>query len=194
MKTLALLGIVGAIAGFGCGGGASEPTHAYASQESSGEEAVSDTPVRKRGGDMIEVTMGPAGGTLELGNGARIEIPQGALDEATPMVFRVAPATTAFLNQEGLQALGPLVLVSPEIYGAEREMIVFSIPLSSLPAGYDAAHLRIANEQPEGDQREYAENTTTTRWHYNAATMEGGRAIARFPSLPGMRLQFVVSK
>ncbi len=176
----------------GCGG-EPEPAHAYAeSEESSGDEAPSG-PVRKRGGDSVEATMGPGGGTLELANGARLEIPSGCFSEATLIVMRNAPATTAFLNQEDLAAVGPLVAVSPEIYGGSGD-IVFSIPLNALPEGYTDQHLQIANEQPEGDQREYAENSTTTRWHYDRAAHENGRAIARFPSLPGMRLQFVVSK
>lgn len=137
--------------------------------------------------------MGPGGGTLELANGARLEVPEGCFSEPTLLVLRNAPATTAFLNQEDLAAVGPLVLVSPEIYGGSGE-IVFSIPLTALPEGYTDQHLQIANEQPEGDQREYAENSTTTRWHYDRAQHQNGRATARFASLPGMRLQFVVSK
>ncbi len=177
-----------------CGGGGSEPAHAYADSESSSGDEVPSGPVRKRGGDAVEATMGPDGGQLELANGARLEIPSGAFEEATLLVMRNAPATTAFLNQEDLAAVGPLVFVSPEIYGSDSGEIVFSIPLASLPAGYEPEHLQIANEQPEGDQREYAENTTSTRWHYDRAQLQNGRAVARFRSLPGMRLQFVVSK
>lgn len=194
MKLPVLLTILCAFALLACGGGEIRPAHAYSESEASSGDELPRGPVRKRGGDSVEATMGPDGGQLELANGARLEIPAGAFEEATLLVMRNAPATTAFLNQEDLAAVGPLVLVSPEIYGSASGQLVFSIPLASLPAGYTAEHLQIANEQPAGDQREYAENSTTTRWHYDRAAHEGGRAIARFGSLPGMRLQFVVSK
>lgn len=177
-----------------CGGESSAPAYANAEPGSSSGSEASQAPVHKRGGDSVEAEVGTGGGQLELASGARLEIPPGALTEPTLIVFKNGPETTAFLNQEDLEAVGPLVLVSPAVYGSERGEIVFSIPLASLPSGYEPQHLQIANEQPASNQREYAENTTTTRWHYDRAQHDHGRAVARFASLPGMRLQFVVSK
>lgn len=194
MKQQVLLTILCALAIVACGGGSMERPAASSDSESSSGSEFPSGPVRKHGGDAVEAMIGPDGGQLELANGARLDIPAGLLEEPTQLVMRNAPATTAFLNQEDLAAVGPLVFVSPEIYGSGSAKLVFSIPLASLPAGYEDEHLQIANEQPEGDQREYAENTTTTRWHYDRAARENGRAVARFSSLPGMRLQFVVSK
>lgn len=194
MKLQVLLTLWCALSIAACGGGGSEPSHVYGDSESSGGEEFPSGPVRKSGGDSVEATIGPDGGQLDLANGARLEIPAGIFEEPTMLVLKIAPRTTAFLNQEDLVAVGPLILVSPEIYGGGGGAIVFSIPLNSLPEGYSDEHLQIANEQPEGDQREFAEDSTSTRWHYDRATHQNGRAVARFTSLPGLRLQFVVSK
>lgn len=192
MKQRALLTLVSAISLVACGGGATAPAQSTAAEPSSGSERIGR--VMKRGGDSVEALFGPEGGQLELANSARIEIPPGSFEEPTTLVFKNAPATTAFLNQEDLQAIGPLVLITPDIYGSEQGEIVFSIQLGRLPEGYSEQHVQIANEQPTEAQRGYAENTTSTRWHYNRATVENGRAVARFRGLPGLRLQFVVSK
>lgn len=192
MKHQVLVTMLCALSMMACGD--AEPTQHAAPAASSGDEFPRGV-VRKRGGDLIEAEVGPDGAQLELANGARLEVPAGSFDEPGPLVMRNAPATTAFLNQEDLVAVGPLVLVSPEVYGSNSGgEIVFSIPLASLPEGYTEQHLQIANEQPASEQRGYAENSTTTRWHYDRAQLENGRAVARFASLPGMRLQFVVSR
>lgn len=183
-----------AIMACGGGGGGNERGHSYAEEEPSSGSEFPSGPVRKSGGDSVEAMIGPDGGQLDLANGARLEIPRGALSEPTTLVLKIAPRTTAFLNQEDLAAVGPLVLVSPGIDAGGGGALVFSIPLASLPDGYRDEHLQIANEQREGTQREFAEDSTITRWHYDRAAHENGRAVARFDSLPGLRLQFVVSK
>lgn len=191
MKQRALLTLVCAISLVACGGGPAAPARG-AVEESSGDERIGR--VMKRGGDSVDAMFGPEGGQLELANSARIEIPAGSFEEPTSVVFKTATATTAFLNQEDLRAIGPLVLITPEIYASEQGEIVFSIQLGALPEGYSEQDVRIANEQPTQAQRGFAENTTSTQWHYDRATVENGRAVGRFRGLPGLRLQFVVSK
>src|SRR3954453_19737192 len=52
--------------------------------------------VHKRGGEKLTAEIGSAGGTLELDNGARLEIPAGALSESVQITFAAGARTTAF--------------------------------------------------------------------------------------------------
>ena len=64
----------------------------------------SSSEVHKRGGKKLIVEVGPRGGTLELGNGARIAIPQGALSETVEVTFAEGARTilALFVEQTSL--------------------------------------------------------------------------------------------
>jgi hypothetical protein len=179
-----------------CGGGTAESgSYGYEDDTSSAVEAPT-SPVNESGGDEVVARMGPPGGRLELSNGARIEIPPGTIEGAKEVVLKVAPRTTAFKDADvrGDKPVGPLVLVSPAMYAPEGQSLVFSIPFGGMPEGYGEKGLYLAAEEESQEQRQFAEDTTVTRWDYIRARIVGGRAVAELPALSGMRLQFILSQ
>jgi hypothetical protein len=147
--------------------------------------------VHKRGGDKLIVEVGKAGGTLELDNGARLEIPQGALVDNVEVTFSRGTHTTAFSNHEWERPLGPTLEISPEF--ALGSPIKVSVPVSQLPEGFGEQDLALGLEVPSQNQRQQMQGTQT-RWDYLPASTTSGRAVAELNSVPGYRLQFVVSK
>ncbi len=179
-----------------CGGGTARSDMSGMEDYSEGSAAVPTAPVRERGGDSVTARLGPPGGTLELANGARIEIPPGTVDGAVEVVLKVAPPTTAFKDEDvqGQRPVGPLVLLTPELWAPEGGALVVSIPFSSFPEGYSPGDLFLATEEVGRNQRAFAEDTTVTRWEYQEASVRGDRAVAEVSALSGMRLQFVLSR
>lgn len=149
-------------------------------------------PVRERGNDKLITEVGPAGGILELGDGARVDIPKGAFSEPVSVTFAKGQHTTAFDNREYEKTLGRTLELAPAVEA--RAPIVVSIPLASLPEGYEAADLTLATEVLAERQRDYQEHATQTRWDYMQAQHQDGRAQASLTYVPGMRLQFLVSR
>lgn len=178
----------------GCGGSASESSGVDTT--SNGASNAPTGPVVKSGSDSVTALMGPAGGRLDLANGARIEIPAGAIEDALEIVFKDAPKTTVFKDEDvqGNRPVGPIVLATPELYAPEGSYFVISIPFSSMPEGYDQSSLLLAYETPSNQQRNFAEDTTMTIWNYEQASISNGRAVAKLASLPGMRFQFILSR
>jgi hypothetical protein len=148
--------------------------------------------VHERGGDKLTVDVGGQGGTLELDNGARLEIPRGALTEVTEVTFSRGTKTTAFANHEWERPLGPTLEVSPGVPLGTPVRI--SVPVSNLPEGFTADDLALGLEVPADQQRGAEMTGTVTRWSYIPATSTSGRFVAELDQLPGYRLQFVVSK
>jgi len=131
-----------------CGGGAAEGDYSGYGDETSAEPGAPSGPVNRSGGDEVVARMGPAGGRLELANGARVEIPPGCIEGAQDIIFKNAPRTTAFKDADvrGDKAVGPIVLVSPAVYAPEGRNIVVSIPFGGLPEGYSGRGLYLATE------------------------------------------------
>lgn len=200
---LSRLCLVSALAGVtmgaaACGGGAeatTKPSTTPVAQtgESSGSSFSRKAPVRERGGKQLTVEVGPSGGTLELGNGARLEIPQGALSDTVEITFGEGRTTSSFNNKEYEKAIGPIVQVSPAVPLAAP--LMFSVPVSSIPKGFAPSDIALAAEVMASQQRGYmTDNAIATRWDYWPAAGNDGRASASLDELPGMRLQFVVSR
>jgi hypothetical protein len=148
--------------------------------------------VHKRGASKLIAVVGPSGGTLELANGARLSIPSGALSEAVEITFSEGNHTTAFSNHEYERPIGPTVEIAPEIsLGAPVEV---SVPMGMLPEGFTPENLTLGLEVLASNQRAVPGQATNTRWDYLEATNKGGRAAASLSSIPGYRVQFVVSK
>ncbi|HEY6879578.1 MAG TPA: hypothetical protein VI299_16240, partial [Polyangiales bacterium] len=121
-----------------CGGGAAahsettvSPTVAQAEAESSGRDLPE---VHKRGQDKLVVSVGPAGGTLELDNGARLVIPHGALPDATEVTLANGARTTAFANHDYERPIGPTLEVVIE--SGVNSPVEVSIPLGTVPQGF----------------------------------------------------------
>jgi hypothetical protein len=147
--------------------------------------------VRKRGHDKLTVEIGSAGGTLELDNGARLEIPAGALSETVEVTFSSGARTTAFSNKEHERPLGPTLAIAPELVLSSPAIV--SVPAHDIPEGFAEADLALGLEQL-GSQRAVEMQGTQTRWDYFPAASQAGRAVAELAQVPGFRLQFLVSK
>jgi hypothetical protein len=148
-------------------------------------------PVHKRGGQKLIVEVGAAGGTLELDNGARLEIPAGALDSTVQITFSEGARTTAFSNREYERPLGPTIEIAPEL--ELRQPVKVSIPALRFPEGFGPGDVALGLELL-GAQRAVEMHGVQTRWDYFPATVQAGRAVAELPQVPGFRLQFIVSK
>lgn len=200
MRSRATLGLIMcALAGSlavipGCGGAAATGPGASSANEASpaddGEAAAPNSVVRKSGSGSVSARLGPPGGTLELNDGPRVEIPPGAVEGGVEFVLKVAQKTTAFGNKESEKAIGPTFSFSPELNAPEGRSITVSFPLGAPPDGWgDPA---IAYEQDEG-AISYGEDSTRTKWLYESAKLSGGRIVAELPALSGLRMQFVLS-
>ena len=175
---------------------------ACASGAPSGSQASTTTPVEvrnktlpavhKRGAQKLIVEVGAAGGTLELDNGARLVIPEGALPQNVEVTFSEGARTTAFSNHEYERPIGPTIEISPEIELAAPVRV--SVPLEKIPDGFDEGDLTLGMEVVASTQRAVQGYGVQTRWDYLAAAAEGGRAVADLQQVPGYRVQFVVSK
>lgn len=173
----------------GCGGSqASAPGANTANEVQPGSAAPSAprNPVSKRGSGSVAATLGPGGGSLELDEGPRVEVPAGAVTEGQDFVLKVAQKTTAFFNKESERPLGPTFSFAPDL----DSPIKVSFPLASLPDGWgDPA---IAYEISEGAVVG-AEDSTRTKWQYERAQVSGGRVVASLPGATGLRMQFVLT-
>jgi hypothetical protein len=155
-----------------------------------GEVAAPRGAVNKSGGDSVSATMGPAGGSLSIASGARVDIPPGTLSEATDVVLTVSQGTTAFFNSEHEKPVGPTFEVSPAMAAPDGQKIRISIPLASYPEGW--GDVSLGYEYPEG-ARVGAEDSEHTKWQYENAKLSGGRAVAEVSEVAGYRLQFVLT-
>lgn len=149
-------------------------------------------PVHQRGGRKLIVEMGRTGGTLELDSGARLEIPEGALAETVQVTFASAARTTAFSNHDYERPLGPTLEITPGLTLATPARV--SVPAGNLPEGFTDSDLTLGVEAATSEQRAVQGQGTRTRWDYVPATAQGGRAVAELATVPGYRLQFVVSR
>lgn len=177
----------------GCNKGPSSPGASANSEggENNGEGSVAPQgAVHKSGGDSVSATMGPGGGTLDIASGARVEIPPGALTDATDVVLAKSQGTTAFFNDEHEKPVGPTFEFSPAIQAPEGKSIRVSIPLASYPEGW--GDVSLGYEYPVGE-RVGAEDSEHTKWQYEDAKLSGGRAVAEVSELAGYRLQFVLT-
>jgi hypothetical protein len=148
-------------------------------------------PVHRKGGAKLTAAIGSAGGTLELDNGARLEIPAGALESPVEITFAAGARTTAFSNKEHERPLGPTLEIAPELALSSPAKV--SVPALRLPEGFAETDLALGLEQL-GDQRAVEMQGTQTRWDYFPAASQAGRAVAELAAVPGYRLQFLVSK
>lgn len=146
------------------------------------------SPVNARGEDEVVATVGPAGGSLELGTGWRIEIPEGALEAPVEVRFARGADAHVFDHEEGEMEVGSVAELSPMVVPREGRLLRVSAPTARTPAGFDGADVVLGMEE-ETRGRAFAE-TTATRWQYHRGSVEGGRYVAEVAFLGGHRLQF----
>jgi hypothetical protein len=186
------LSLITAASAIGCAASSTSQQPTTLSTASSEPVESSSSEVHKRGGKKLIVEVGPRGGTLELGNGARVAIPQGAFSETVEVTFAEGSHTTAFSNHEYERTVGPTLEISPEV--SLSAPLQVSVPLGSLPEGFSDSDLTLGLEVVASEQRAVQSGNVQTRWDYLPATNQSGRAVAELSSLPGYRVQFLVSK
>jgi hypothetical protein len=178
----------------GCGGSQASAPGANTANEVQpglqGPAAAPRNPVSKRGSGKVSATFGPGGGSLELDEGPRVEVPAGALTDAQEFTLNVAQKTTAFFNKESERPLGPTFAFAPALDAPAGESIRVSFPLASLPDGWGDPS--IAYETATGEVVG-GEDSTRTQWQYERGKLSGGRIVASLPSVTGLRMQFVLT-
>lgn len=172
-------------------GGASQPSPQTAANYEPAVTSRATSEVHKRGDKKLIAEVGPPGGTLELSNGARLTIPVGALSETVEITFSEGARTTAFANHEYERTIGPTLEIGPE--ASLSAPVQVSVPLASLPEGFGEKDLTLGLEVPSENQRLEMQGVQT-RWDYLPAQSRSGRAVAEINSVPGYRVQFLVSK
>jgi hypothetical protein len=184
--------LLGALVGVSaCGASAPKPQEpAYTPSERVDSEVTQA--VHKRGSQKLIVVVGPAGGTLELDNGARLVIPQGSLTESVEVTFAEGARTTAFSNHDYERAFGPPLEIALD--GNLQTPVEVSIPSTKLPDGFSEKDFAIGVEVPASTQRALEGQAVQTRWDYLDATAKAGRAVAELVQVAGYRVQFLVSK
>ena len=179
---------LGAVA---CGGSAPKPASATYVPPAREDDAPTGA-VHKRGNGKLIVVVGPAGGSLELDNGARLVIPEGALAQSVEVTFSQGSRTTAFSNHSYEHAIGPTLEIACD--ANLQGPVEVSIPDTKLPEGFSEKDLALGLEAPASTQRALEGQAVQTRWDYLDAHAKGGRAVAELQQIPGYRLQFLVSK
>jgi hypothetical protein len=174
----------------GCGGGAS----GQAAETTPAEEAPprATGPVHARGENEVRARVGSAGGTLELANGGRLEIPAGALGEEVEIVFTTGASAREAWDAETKRPLGPTLEVRPALAAGGGSRFRISAPATQLPDGFEMSDLGLGHEE-EADAR-HLSASTATRWQMWPARVESGRFVADMPALAGHRVQFGVSR
>ncbi|MDB4975371.1 MAG: hypothetical protein JWN48_3712 [Myxococcaceae bacterium] len=175
-----------------CGGSAPKPETATYVPEVSSNYGEATPEVHKRGSGKLIVVVGPAGGTLELDNGARLLIPQGSLSEPVEVTFAEGSRTTAFSNHDYERPLGPTLEIACD--STLQSPFELSIPDTKLPEGFSEKDLALGVEAPASTQRAIEGQAVQTRWDYLEASAKAGRAVASLVQVPGYRVQFLVSK
>jgi len=178
----------------GCGSSTPETEDVTDLGNGGSDQGTPTGPVNERGDDSAVATVGPAGGTLSLSNGALLEVPQGALAEPVEIIFGRGTQTQAFSNREDERTIGPTLIIQPAVVAEPGTRIRISAPLVSIPGGFSESDLALAVEEADDSQRSDVMGTTTTRWQYADASVSGGRMRAELESLGGFRVQFVVSR
>lgn len=173
----------------GCGGG----TATQAPVEEPVVERAPAGPVNARGGEEVQARVGGAGGTLALANGARLEIPAGALAEEVEVQMAAVGACRAFGDAERQRPLGPVLNIEPGLSASEGAFEL-SIPQVALPGGYSEDDLAFAVEEPAEGARARGTLATETRWNFLPVVVRNGRFVARTDGLPGHRVQFGVAR
>jgi len=195
LRQLALFATVAVLSLAGCGGDGSAEERPGMPPDDTTAGGNDTGPVRVSGDDAATATVGPAGGVLELSNGARLEIPEGALGSPTEVVFGRGAQTQAFSNREGERTIGPTLLVQPALVAQPGTRFGISAPFAMLPDGYSEEDVALATEEVDQmEQQSDVRGTQATRWQYNPARIDGQRIEAEIGALAGMRVQFLLSR
>lgn len=175
-----------------CGGGGT-PTRTTTPEAETAARPPPSATAHARGDRSVSARVGRLGGTLELANGARLEIDPNVLSEDVEITMSASEGAHVFDTREYQTPLGPLVEVSPAVTPSQSHSIHYSVPFTRIPDGYPESDLALASEE-DGAQREHFTTATQTRWQMYSARHVGDRFVADLDALAGHRLQFGVSR
>jgi hypothetical protein len=175
-----------------CGGGTSQTHTTVAETETTSATPPPAQTAHARGERSVTARIGRLGGSLELANGARLEIDPNVLTDDVEITM-TAGETAHVFTSENQAPLGPLVDVEPAVTPSLSHSIHFSVPFARIPEGYPESDLALAVEE-EGSQREHFVSATATRWQMYPARHAGDRFVSDLDALAGHRLQFGVSR
>lgn len=194
MERTLIAAALSVLVGLGCGDNQPEPL--FTPENTGGGEAPrTGSPVHERGDTSVTATVGPAGGVLELANGAKLEIPAGALGDDVDVIFGIGSQTQAFANREYERTIGPTLLVQPALVAQPGARIKVSAPMGSIPQPFTEEDITLATEAvDEMDPMSDVRTNIQTIWQYANADVIGGRFVAEVQDLPGMRVQFLLSR
>lgn len=176
-----------------CGGGASQTRSTTASEVAEAPPPPPPGAADAHGDTEVRARVGRMGGTLELANGARLEIDRDVFSEEVEITMRVAEGAHVFDTSETQTPLGPLVEITPAVTPGLTRSIHYSVPYVRIPDGYPESDLALAIEEP-GAQRDLFVSATQTRWQMYPARHAGDRFVSDLDELAGHRLQFGVSR
>jgi hypothetical protein len=174
-----------------CGGGSAQTR--TTTTETTQEAPQPASTAHARGDRSVSARVGRLGGSLELGNGARLEIDPNVLSEDVEITMTVGQAAHVFDTSEYQTPLGPLIEISPAVTPSLTRSIHFSVPYVRIPDGYPEQDLALAVEE-DAAQREHFVTATQTHWQMHAARHIGDRFVSDLDALAGHRLQFGVSR
>lgn len=176
-----------------CGGGTSQARTTTAETEAAPPPPPPAVAAHARGESSVSARVGRMGGSLELANGARLEIDPNVLSEEVEITMRVTEGAHVFDTSEYQTPLGPLVEIEPAVSPSMSRSIHYSVPFTRIPDGYPESDLALAVEE-ESSQREHFVSATQTRWQMYPARHVGDRFTSDLDELAGHRLQFGVSR
>ena len=197
MERTLIAATLSVLVGLGCGGD-NEPEPLFTPENTGGGEAPvgrAGSPVHERGDTSVSATVGPAGAVLELSNGAKLEIPAGALGDEVDVIFGIGSQTQAFANRDFERPMGPTLLIQPALVAQPGARIKVSAPMGSIPQPFTEEDITLATEAvDEMDPMSDVRTNVQTVWQYANAEVVGGRFVAEVQELPGMRVQFLLSR
>lgn len=136
----------------------------------------------------VHGVIGPAGGSISLGNGFRIEIPEGALEGDTTFDADIGAPANVWSSEEGETESGPLYDLRPFVIASGGRHFTISCDAPRAPSGFERADVVLGMEE-EMARRAFTD-AVQTRWQYHPARREGERYVADVAYFGGHRLQF----
>lgn len=145
-------------------------------------------PVHISGDRDVHGVIGPAGGSITLGNGFRIDIPEGALAADTTFEADIGAEANVWSSEEGEVESGPLYDLRPFVIAESGHTFTISCDAPRAPAGFESADVVLGMEE-EMERRAFTD-AVQTRWQYHPASRIGERYSATLGYFGGHRLQF----
>ena len=178
------IAVLGTVLWIACGGSPPRPTPV----EEAPPPPPPPSPVHLNGANDVHGVIGPAGGSISLASGLRIEIPEGALREDVTFDAAVGRDASVWSREEGEVAGGQLYELRPVVVAEPGH--TFRISATARAAPRDFVPTRVVLGMEEERPRRAFTDVIQTLWQSHPARHEGQRYVADVAYLGGHRLQF----